>query len=248
MFFSWTFLALSFLLFHSSQAATNTPASENIFVIKVDPSVKTEELQVRYFMTGEFGGLGGFQVERVAENTILIHTENEGKPARSLKIAFYAPHCNIQTISVDELSQSSREGEFDCTPLNDIKLQGKFSREPTTSDRKLEVQIQYLAFWGHKFFGFGDGAVLTFNVAKSPVEADGSFQAYLPNLAESDGFSTQWEDASFYVLVSDAETGNFLAGLKPPTSLALAGNLKIMPRYPQTIEFDADWRAASSGN
>ena len=104
----WTFLVLS-VFFHSPQAATTTPTSKNIFAIQVDPSVNAEELQVRYFMTGDFGGLGGFQVEQRGEHRIVIHTEEKGMAAKTLKIAFYAPHCQIQTTSVDDLSESSRE-------------------------------------------------------------------------------------------------------------------------------------------
>jgi hypothetical protein len=237
----WTLLAFSFFGSHSPQLAPATHSPKSTFAIRVDPSVKTEELQVRYFMTGGFGGLGGFQVEQDGENRILIHTEVEGKSARSLKAVIYAPHCRIRTISVDDLSQNARESEFHCTPVEDIKLQGKFACGPSSGNQRMAVEIQYLGFWAHRFFGIADGAVLTFKIAASSAEQDGSFQAYLPNLTESGGLSPQMEDASFLVLVRDAETGNTLAELKPPTSLSHNGNLKIISSYPQTIEFDAKW-------
>src|SRR5579859_7779663 len=242
----WTFLALPFLIFHSSQVSTNTSASKNTFAITVDPSVKIDELQARYFMTGDFGGLGGFRVEQAGEHRIAIHTEEGGMAAKSLKIDLYAPHCQIQTISIEDLSLSTPESEFHCSPVGDTKLQGRFTRGQTTPDRKMEVQIRYLGFWGHKFFGITDGAVLTFDIAKSSVEQDGSFQADLPNFAESDRLSPQLEDASFWVIVRDADSGNFLAELKPRTSLSRDGNLKIIRSYQQSIEFVADWHAASS--
>jgi hypothetical protein len=147
----WTFLVLSFLLIRFPQVATNTPKSENTLAISVDPSVKTEELQVRYYMTGDFGGLGGFQVEQDGEHRILIHAEDGGMTAKSLKVAFDAPHCHIQTIRIDELSESSHENEFHCAPVGDSKLPGKFAPSPTTANRKSEIQIEYLGFWGHKF-------------------------------------------------------------------------------------------------
>jgi hypothetical protein len=243
----WTFLVFS-VFFHFPQAATTTLTSKNTFSINVDPSVNAEELQVRYFMTGDFGGLGGFQVEQSDEHRIVIHTEEKGMAAKTLKIAFYAPHCQIQTISVDELSESSREGKFHCTPLGDIKLQGKFSRGPTTPDRKIEVQILYLGYWGHSFFGIADGIVLSFNIAKSFVEQDGSFQVFLPNFSESGGLQPQREDACFSVLVRDASSGYVLAELKPPAPLYRDGNLRILPSYPQPINFDADWSASNSHN
>jgi hypothetical protein len=243
----WTFLALS-VFFHFPQAPTTTLTSKNTFAIHLDPSVNTEELQVRYFMTGDFGGLGGFQVEQSGEHRIVIQTEEKGMAAKTLKIVFYAPHCQIQTISVDELSENSRKGNFHCTPLGDLKLQGKFSRSPTTPDRKIEVQILYLGYWGHSFFGIADGIVLSFNIAKSFVEQDGSFQVFLPNFAENGGLPPQKENACFSVLVSDADSGYVLAELKPPAALSRARNLKILPSYPQRIDFDADWSETNSRN
>jgi hypothetical protein len=247
MFSLWTFLVLS-VFFHSPQAVTTTPMSGNIFAIQVDPSVNVEELQVRYFMTGDFGGLGGFQVEKGGEHRIVIRTEEKGMAAKTLKIVFYAPHCHIQAISVGDLSENSREGKFHCTPLGDIKLQGKFSRGATTPDRKLEVQVRYLGYWGHRFFGIVDGIVLSFNIAKTPAAQDGSFQVFLPNFAGNGGLPAQQEDAYFAVFVIDADSGYLLAELKPPAALARARDLKILPSYPQTIEFDADWSSASFRN
>jgi hypothetical protein len=243
----WTFLALPLLLFHFSHGVANTSATENTFVIQVDPSVKPAELQVRYFIIGDFGGYGGYQVDQDGENAILIHTEVQGKPAKGLKVVLYAPDCQIQTISVLELSASSRDGEFHCTPLGETSLQGKFSRGPMTLDRKMEVEIRYLGFWGHGFFGIADGLVLSFDITKSSVGSDGSFQAYLPDFAENGTASPQMNDAAFSVLLIDPDSGNLLAELKPPAALSRSGDLKIIPSYPQSIEFSADWQATSSG-
>ena len=51
----WTFLVLSFLLFRSPQAGANIPKSENTLAIRVDPSVKIEELPVRLSKTSGRG-------------------------------------------------------------------------------------------------------------------------------------------------------------------------------------------------
>ncbi|MGB7280663.1 MAG: hypothetical protein WBE13_00270 [Candidatus Acidiferrum sp.] len=198
-------------------------------------------------MTGDFGGFGDYQVEQNGENAILIHTEVKGKAAKGLKAVLYAPDCQIQTISVLDLSTSSREGEFHCTPLGETGFQGKFSRGPMTLDRKMEVEIRYLGFWGHRFFGIADGFVLSFDITKSSVGPDGSFEAHLPDFAENSAASPQMNDAAFWVLLKDPDSGNLLAELKPPAALSCDGNLKILPSYPQTIEFSADWQPTSSG-
>jgi len=241
----WTFLTLFSFLFRSS-LAMNIPTAENTFVFRIDPSVKSAQLQVRYFLTGDFGGFGGYKVDQDGDNAILIHTEVDRKPAKGLKAVLYAPDCQIQTLSVADLSTSSREGEFHCVPVGETRLQGKFSRDPATLDREMEVQIRYLGVWAHGFFGIQDGFVLSLDIAKSSVEQDGSFEVYLPNLAGSGELPPKQQNADFQVLLIDANSGNILAQLKPLATLSSRGNLKILPSYPQTVEFSVDWLAASS--
>jgi hypothetical protein len=180
MIFVWTILLLPFFLPHSLQSKADAPDSKNVFVIAVDRSLKSGDLQVNYFLTGEFGGYGHFKVEQVGENRILIHTKVEGKTANSLRAVLYAPHCRIQTIRVDDLEATKREEAFHCSPLGEIELRGKFDRGEIGLDRKLEVEVRYLGFWGHAFFGIADGPVLTLRVGRALVDRDGFFHMALP--------------------------------------------------------------------
>jgi hypothetical protein len=239
MVFAWTILLLSFFLPHSLQGVADAPDSKDVFVIAVDHSVKRENLQVRYFLTGDFGGYGDYKIEQDGENKILIHTEVEGKPAKSLKAVLYAPHCHIQTVSVDDLRESRREDEFHCIPLGEIELRGKFDRDASDQDRKLEIRVSYLGSWGHAFFGISDGQVLTLEMGSAFVQRDGSFHMALPNFAEDIDSRFQRENEAFWMVVRDSETRNIVAGLEAPASLSIYGQLKIVSSYPSEVDFVA---------
>jgi hypothetical protein len=242
MVFTWTMTLLSFFLSHSLQANADTPDSKRVFVIAVDTSVKTRDLQVSYFLAGEFGGYGSYDVKQDGEGKVLIHTDVEGKPAKSLRAVLYAPHCRIQTIRVDDLEASKREDAFHCSPLGEIELRGKFDRGEIDPDRKLEVEVRYLGFWAHTFLGIFDGPVLTFHFGKAVVEPDGSFRLALPNMAQAVDPPFQTNEDWLEVLVRDSKTGNILAELEPPAALALYGHLKIVENDPGEVEFQAKWR------
>jgi len=237
MVFIWTMTLLSFFLSHFLQANADTPDPKDVFVIAVDTSVKTGDLQVNYFLSGEFGGYGSYDVKQDGEGKVLINTEVEGKPAKSLRAVLFAPHCRIQTIRVDDLKASKREAAFHCSPLGEIELRGKFDRGEIDPDRKLEVEVRYLGFWAHTFLDISDGPVLTFHVGKAAVEQDGSFRLALPNMTQAVDAPYQTNDDWFEVLVRDSETGNIVAELEPPAAFSLYGHLKVSGSYPAELHF-----------
>lgn len=54
------------------------------FLIRVEDAARRADLQVRYFLTGGFGGCGGYESKPVGKDGFLISTEYEGKPAQTL--------------------------------------------------------------------------------------------------------------------------------------------------------------------
>jgi hypothetical protein len=217
------------------------PLADNVFAIHLDPSVRAASLQVHYFITGDFGGYGGFEFQEGRENWLFIHTEQDGKAAKTFKAVVYAPGCQIVTFSVEDLQTSKREAAFQCHPLPEIELRGRFARPASVPNQKLQVEFRYLGSWSHTFFGIADGAVLTFAIIKVPVEADGSFRAAVPSFAEDPISSSARDSASFWVLLRDAETGNILAELQPPAPFSFYGHLRIATAYPEPLAFAAKW-------
>src|SRR5262245_60175489 len=61
------------------------------FFIRLPPTVDTTGLQMNYFMTGAFGGYGGFVRTKPNVHDYVIDTWYENKPASTLKIIVYCP-------------------------------------------------------------------------------------------------------------------------------------------------------------
>ena len=98
--------------------------NQSIFTISVAPPTAAKDVQVRYYFTGAFGGFGSSIATPTEDNKIVIKTGVEGKSAKSFKLIAYAPGCQFVTISVDDLTSSSRQGQFECTRLNTVQLFG----------------------------------------------------------------------------------------------------------------------------
>src|SRR5207244_4164479 len=85
------------------------------------------DVQLRYFISGEFGGYGSASVAEVTDNRIVISTTHQGQRANKLAAVAYAPGCEFVTISVDALATGSREATFQCTPLSTVQLHGRIA-------------------------------------------------------------------------------------------------------------------------
>src|SRR5438132_1333989 len=115
-----------FSLLAAAVCLASTPPSE-VFTINVPPPGSAKDVQVRYFISGEFGAYGSSSVAETEGNKIVISTSYEGKRATKLAAVAYAPGCEFVTISVDELASGNRDGSFQCTPLRTVQFHGRIS-------------------------------------------------------------------------------------------------------------------------
>lgn len=140
-------------------------AQEPFFMIRCAGAIGRAE--VRYFLTGAFGGYGGFVRDADRDGVYRIplfvdrrteQADKRGTPAESLKAILYSPGCQFELLSVDLKATSNRTANFGCRPLPTIRLSGRILPLPTDAG-PLDIRILYLAAWDHAFFGFLDGAV-----------------------------------------------------------------------------------------
>ena len=61
------------------------------FEIRLPLDLNSEQAQIRYFLTGAFGGYGSFVREERGKHAYRIATTVEGKPADALRAVVYAP-------------------------------------------------------------------------------------------------------------------------------------------------------------
>ncbi len=210
------------------------PGAAESFTIR--SAATTDRTEVRYFLTGAFGGYGSYVRDPDNDGAYRIPLEQEGKPAKSLKEILYAPSCQFGILSVDLLSDLTRSASFECRQLPTITVQGRISLSPS-GDGPLDVTINYIASWGHGFFGIGDGAVQSFSIGRAPLNADGRFQIQIPDFSK-DRVTNQMKDAFLLVQVERHPNGGIVEQVVPSADMQYQKiGLKILPRYNTEIEF-----------
>jgi hypothetical protein len=202
-------------------------------------------LELRYYLTGAFGGYGGFVPDAEQDGAYRIplivdrYTHRAGKngtAAKSLKAILYAPGCQFSLLFVDLTVTHARSATFECRHLSTITLRGKILT-PLPDVGLLDVEIRYLAKWDHEFFGFLDGAAGQFSVGKAPLMSGGRFQLDIPDFSK-DGVTNQMQDAYLEVLVVEHSGGNLVKEVFPQAELLDRNvGLRILPSYDFEVAF-----------
>jgi len=138
--------------------------------------VASETAQINYFMTGPFGGSGGFVRTEKNRNTYDIEASVDGHPAASIKIIAYLPGCEIATLDIP-VQGTTLEWRLPCKPLRSVLLHGQIFPVSITQEQPTEVEVVYLAMWSHRFFGISDGLVTTIRTFFLFQSWPGSFPA-----------------------------------------------------------------------
>jgi hypothetical protein len=120
-------------------------------------------------------------------------------------------------------------------PLGSIPLAGRVTG---ASPGPLEIEVKYLARWGHKFFGINDGIIASFRVASTELGSDGTFTTSVPDLA-NDPVVSRYNEAErgvFRLRAREPQTGNIAfsletkdgqPGMGVPIAKAYAGELQF---------------------
>jgi hypothetical protein len=212
------------------------PITAETFTIRSAPPLG--RIEVRYFLTGVFGGYGGFIQDPDKDGAYSIPLQQDRKPAESLKAILYAPSCQFDILSLDLLSNPTRSATFECRHLPTISLRGRISPLPLAGER-LFLTISYEAWWDHHFFGFADGMVQSFKVGTAFVQSDGHFQVQIPDFSK-DLVTNEMQDASLRVLVLGHQGRTTEEEVVAPAHMRHGQlGLKILPSYDSEIPFTA---------
>lgn len=212
------------------------PAHEKLFTISVASPTSAKDVQVRYFLTGEFGIVSSATTATDGKSQIVIRTEVESKPAKTFRAIAYAPGCEFVTISVEDLSAGNRQGQFECHPLRTTLLQG---RVPTSqlAGKDSQVEVLYSVDWAPHFFQIEKGAISPLTLTKVQVATDGTFAVELPDFAGDPLWSSMSKDAALMFFLVDAKSGQRINSLVGPSGLSEGHNLKVASSYPSEVEF-----------
>ena len=211
--------------------AADGSGNDNIFTITVAGPTLPKDVQVRYFLGGDFGSISGSSTATGAGDKIVIKTVHESQPAKSFKAIVYSPGCQFATISVDDLSTGSRTGEFKCQKLPTTLLQGRVPLTGNLVGKEYQVEILYACDWAQQFFSLGPGAISPFFLAKVPVATDGAFSIELPDFAGDPLWSSFSKNASLNFYLVDSSTGQRVNELIPPASVSEGNGMKVASGY-----------------
>ena len=106
------------------------------FEIRLPPEIRSEQVQAKYFLTGQFGAHGESVKAEPERNAYLIGTSVNHQAAETLKVILYAPGCQIVTIVVPSLSESEKATDVSCEDLS-YNLQRKSGAAGTSSQPAL---------------------------------------------------------------------------------------------------------------
>jgi hypothetical protein len=213
-----------------------TEQARRAFAVGFPESVDIRRVQVRYFLTGTFGGYGEYAFEQSGAHRILLHTESKGIPANSLKAILFAPGCQIVTAEVPDLGKSSGEMRFQCRSLPTVSFKGRIVSAAPVTNLQPVVEIEYVAFWSLGFFGIADGPAATFLIATVPLEPGLRFHLALPDFS-MDPVTNSHQAAALRFTPVDAKSGNIIGTLTPPEASWPHGQVRIQPEYPTELTF-----------
>ncbi|HEV2400181.1 MAG TPA: hypothetical protein VGS27_24800 [Candidatus Sulfotelmatobacter sp.] len=224
-------LFLSTGLFATSQ---DTYSQESPTVrVDLPPGISPNDVHINYFMTGPFGGYGGFVTPARDRLSYQIIAAVDGKLAERVKLIAYAPGCQIETLDIQVQSQTVSR-QLSCVPLAQTILRGQIMPTPIMQQPS-EVEVAYVAMWDHRFFGIADGPVTTFHVATAIPDQSGRFEVSLPD------FSVQANlgEAEFRFTLREIKTGNIIASLSPAEDAPAPRGLRVEASYPPLIRFSS---------
>src|SRR5579884_522945 len=99
------------LLALSAFAAAQANSDQNIFTINITPPTSPQDVQVRYFLSGD-PSVQQASVAQPGDNKISIQTDVAGKPSKGFRAIIYSPGCQFGTVTADDLATSTRTADF----------------------------------------------------------------------------------------------------------------------------------------
>jgi hypothetical protein len=229
------YVSVGFLLLFPLLAAAQTNSSQDIFTINITPPTSPQDVQVRYFLSGD-PSVQQASVAQPGDNKIAIQTDVAGKPSKGIRAIVYSPGCQFGTVTADNLSTSTRTADFQCQKLATNTLHGKadISR---FSGKQLQVEALYVCRWAGQFFHVPGLSISPFSVAKTKVAEDGTFAIDLPDFTADPIWSNLSKNATLVFALIDSSNGEHLGRLAPPRDISRGSYLKVAASYPAEVEF-----------
>jgi hypothetical protein len=229
-------IALVVLPADVSRAQARVVSGNPSFFLRFPTKVDTTGLQINYFMTGAFGGFGNFVRTTPGLHGYVIDTSYENKPAETLKIMVYCPGYGMELINVPSLAASSADGAYvELKPLPSLQLSGRIVAPEGSARKDFKIEVSYLAYWDHEFFGFSDGTSAIVKLASADVRQDGSFSVVIPDFARDPALDSFSEKGAIRLMAREPKTGNFAYTLESAERPGTGAEFEIAAKYDELL-------------
>jgi hypothetical protein len=226
----WSFSVVAFTLVPIVVAQDRPKVS-----LALPSGIASETGQIEYFLTGPFGGYGGFVRAESKIASYDIEPFVDGRAAENIKIIAYLPGCEIATLDLT-FSGMPVERWLDCYPLGSVSFRGQVLPGSKTRGQNREIEVSYFAMWSHRFFGMVDGPVTTIRLGTVRPDRDGKFEIALPDLYKQSSLG----DGAIQFILRDVKTRSIIAFLRPAEATRNSLNwLSVRASYPM-VQFIAE--------
>ena len=214
---------------------TTGPNEAPRITLALPAGIDSAAAQISYFMSGSFGGYGGFIKTEKDRLIYDIEAAVENKPAIRIKVIAYFPGCEIVTLDIP-VEPKWQQQELPCHALGTVAIHGQIEAASAAPGQPPVVEITYIALWSHQFFGIFDGPVVTVPVGTALPDSDGRFEVQLPDYARQNGLG----DGVFQFVLRQAAGRDTSITLRPKLEVHEMDGLKVRSSYPSTIPFLAE--------
>ena len=224
--------------------AVQSGSSDEVFTLVVASPTLAKDVQLRYYViVGNGGGYGGATVTTRKSSVISVAGDKirsktpgmSGQPPKTVKLIAYAPGCQFVILTVEDLSNSSREADFRCQHLPTLELHGRVDIHEFPG-QDLEVEAQYRCRMAVPFRFPKESDVLPLSVGKAAVETDGTFTMEVPDFVVDPSWPQVSHYASLQFVLLDAKAGEHLAYLISPDDLSTnQGLVPVASSYPEIV-------------
>jgi hypothetical protein len=206
-------------------AQTSAAHSHRTVIVHLPPGIRSQSVQVDYFLYGPFGAWGGGVKPTKNRKSLAIETYVEGVAASEIKIVAYLPGCKFVLLDMP-LGGKSEDRQLFCIPRPSLSLRAEIFPISITKEQPTVIEVDYLAEWANRFFGIADGAVPNFRIATIKPDENGQFQLEVPDVHQH-----QSPGDGFQLILRDLKTWNIIAFLKPAENPEGSSVLAVQPSY-----------------
>lgn len=113
-----------------------------------------------------------------------------------------------------------------------MRFSGKVDLPGDIGKQLYDLDIAYMAYWAHQFFGIEDGFVTTIRLARVTPDQDGMFELQLPDFSKDAMTKSSQLDAGIEFIAREQRTGNILTFLEPANVKPKVWSLPVKQSYP----------------